>query len=47
MIGPGTVISTVGHPLTAAGRRAHLGLGEPVTLRVTGGRLPPVAFGSG
>lgn len=32
MIGPGTVISTVGHPLTAVGRRAHLGLGEPVTL---------------
>ena len=32
MIGPGTVISTVGHPLSAAGRRAHLGLGEPVTL---------------
>lgn len=47
MIGPGTVISTVGHPLTAAGRRAHLGLGAPVTLRVTGGGLPPVAFGSG
>lgn len=32
MIGPGTVISTVNHPMTAAGRRKHLGVGKPVTI---------------
>ncbi|SPF68917.1 Maltose/galactoside acetyltransferase [Propionibacterium ruminifibrarum] len=32
MIGPGTTISTVGHPLSPAGRRAHLAKGEPVTI---------------
>lgn len=32
MIGPGTTISTVGHPLSPAGRRAKLARGEPVTI---------------
>ena len=32
MIGPGTLITTVGHPLDPAGRRARLGKGEPVTI---------------
>ncbi|WP_455130824.1 DapH/DapD/GlmU-related protein [Propionibacterium acidifaciens] len=32
MIGPGTTISTVGHPLSPAGRRAKLAGGEPVTI---------------
>lgn len=32
MIGPGTTISTVNHPLSPAGRRRHLGVGKPVTI---------------
>ena len=32
MIGPGTLISTVNHPLTPMGRRKHLGIGKPVTI---------------
>ncbi|WP_390896268.1 DapH/DapD/GlmU-related protein [Propionibacterium acidifaciens] len=32
MIGPGTTVSTVGHPLSPAGRRAKLARGEPVTI---------------
>lgn len=32
MIGPNTMISTVNHPLSPAGRRKHLGIGKPVTL---------------
>lgn len=32
MIGPNTLITTVGHPLTPQGRRDHLGKGEPVTI---------------
>ncbi len=32
MIGPGTTISTVGHPLSPAGRRAKLARGEPVII---------------
>lgn len=32
MIGPGTLITTVGHPLTPQGRRERLGKGEPVTI---------------
>lgn len=30
MIGPNTLITTVGHPITPAGRRAHLGIAKPV-----------------
>lgn len=30
MIGPNTLISTVGHPLTPSGRRKHLGISKPV-----------------
>ena len=32
MIGPGTLITTVGHPLSPAGRRRHLGYMRPVTI---------------
>lgn len=32
MIGPGTLISTVGHPLSPKGRREHLGIAKPVTI---------------
>lgn len=31
-IGPGTLISTVNHPLNPAGRRAHLGIAKPVRI---------------
>lgn len=31
-IGPGTMISTVNHPLTPKGRRQHLGIAKPVTI---------------
>jgi maltose O-acetyltransferase len=30
LIGPNTLISTVNHPLTPAGRRKHLGIAKPV-----------------
>ncbi len=30
MIGPNTLITTVGHPLSPRGRREHLGMAEPV-----------------
>lgn len=32
MIGPNTLITTVGHPLTPKGRREHIGIAEPVTI---------------
>jgi maltose O-acetyltransferase len=32
MIGPNTLISTVRHPLSPAGRRKHLGAAKPVTI---------------
>ncbi|MCM1222555.1 MAG: sugar O-acetyltransferase [Lachnospiraceae bacterium] len=32
MIGPNTLISTVGHPLSPMGRRRHLGIAKPVTI---------------
>lgn len=32
MIGPNTLITTVGHPLTPAGRRRHIGIAKPVTI---------------
>lgn len=32
MIGPNTLITTVGHPLSPLGRRKHLGKAEPVTI---------------
>jgi len=32
MIGPGTLITTVGHPLSPKGRRAHLSQAKPVTI---------------
>lgn len=32
MIGPNTLITTVGHPLSPAGRRKHLGIAKPVTI---------------
>lgn len=32
MIGPGTLISTVNHPLTPAGRRKGLGIASPVNI---------------
>ena len=32
MIGPNTLIITVNHPLSAAGRRKHLGIAKPVTI---------------
>ncbi len=32
MIGPNTLITTVGHPLTPMGRRKHLGIATPVTI---------------
>ena len=32
MIGPNTLITTVGHPLSPKGRRQHLGIAKPVTI---------------
>lgn len=32
MIGPNTLISTVGHPLSAEGRRKKLGYGKPINI---------------
>ena len=32
MIGPGTMITTVGHPLSPMGRRKHLGIAKPVRI---------------
>ena len=32
MIGPNTLITTVGHPLSPMGRRKHIGIAEPVTI---------------
>ena len=32
MIGPNTLIATVGHPLSPMGRRRHLGIAKPVTI---------------
>ena len=32
MIGPGTLITTVGHPLSPKGRRAHLSQAKPITI---------------
>ena len=32
MIGPNTLITTVGHPLSPKGRREHLGITKPVTI---------------
>ncbi|WP_296920403.1 sugar O-acetyltransferase [Megasphaera sp.] len=32
MIGPGTLITTVNHPLSPRGRRQHLGIMKPVTI---------------
>lgn len=32
MIGPNTLVCTVGHPLSAAGRRKHLGIAKPITI---------------
>lgn len=32
MIGPNTLISTVGHPFSPMGRRKHLGIAKPVTI---------------
>ena len=32
MIGPSTLITTVGHPLSPKGRRQHLGIAEPVKI---------------
>ena len=30
MIGPNTLITTVGHTITPKGRRAHIGIAEPI-----------------
>ena len=32
MIGPGTLITTVNHPLSPLGRRRHLGIAKPVSI---------------
>lgn len=32
MIGPNTLITTVGHPLTPMGRRQHLGIAKPIRI---------------
>lgn len=32
MIGPNTLITTVGHPMSPMGRRKHLGIAKPVTI---------------
>lgn len=32
MIGPNTLITTVGHPLSPVGRRKHLGIAKPVVI---------------
>ena len=32
MIGPNTLITTVGHPLSTMGRRKHLGIAKPVNI---------------
>lgn len=31
-IGPGTLISSINHPMSPAGRRKHLGIAKPVTI---------------
>ena len=52
MIGPNTLITTVGHPLSPTGRRRHLGIAKPVTIGNDvwiGGNvtiLPGVSIGS-
>ena len=52
MIGPNTLITTVGHPLSPAKRRAHTGIAKPVTIGDDvwiGGNvtiLPGVAIGN-
>ena len=52
MIGPGSLITTVGHPLSPAGRRKHLGQMQPVNIGNdvwVGGNctiLPGVTIGS-
>ena len=52
MIGPNTIITTVGHPLSPKGRREHLGVCKPVTIGSDvwiGGNvtiLPGVTIGS-
>lgn len=52
MIGPNTLITTVGHPLSPLGRRKHLGQAKPVTIGDDvwiGGNvtiLPGVSIGS-
>ena len=53
MIGPGTMITTVGHPLSPKGRRNHQGYAKPVTIENDvwiGGNvviLPGVRIGQG
>ena len=53
MIGPGTMITTVGHPLSPLGRRNHQGIAEPVKIGRDvwiGGNvviLPGVTIGDG
>lgn len=32
MIGPNTLITTAGHPLSPMGRRKHLGIAKPITI---------------
>ena len=32
MVGPGTLIATTGHPLTAQGRRERLAISKPITI---------------
>ena len=52
MIGPNTLITTVNHPISPKGRRAHLGIGKPVVIGSDvwiGGNvtiLPGVTIGS-
>ena len=33
MIGPNTLITTVGHPISPKGRRNHLAFAEPITIK--------------
>jgi len=53
MIGPGTMITTVGHPLSPMGRRKHQGFAKPVTIENDvwlGGNvvvLPGITIGQG
>jgi len=53
MIGPGTLITSVGHPLSPMGRRKHQGIAKPVTIENDvwiGGNvvvLPGVTIGQG